>query len=99
MSGMSNQGDPRSCDVCILGLGVSSLPLIVELKSSDVDYLVVSEGEFGVWAKLHDLGESFDLVTTIESTNYSWWSYEYNFPFYTARQYYSKLRQEIDDSI
>ncbi|CAE8614658.1 unnamed protein product [Polarella glacialis] len=73
------------CEVCIIGLGVSSLPLVKELEKSGTDYRVVSSDAFGVWQKLDAAGENFDLVTTIESTNYSWWSYDYDFPFYTAK--------------
>eukprot|EP00930_Biecheleria_cincta_P001057 TRINITY_DN102222_c0_g1_i1.p1 TRINITY_DN102222_c0_g1~~TRINITY_DN102222_c0_g1_i1.p1 ORF type:complete len:690 (+),score=84.51 TRINITY_DN102222_c0_g1_i1:54-2123(+) len=86
-------------EVCIVGLGVSSVPLIKELEQSGVGYCVVTSTAFGIWKKLHDAGENFDLVTTIESTNYSWWSYDYDFPFYTAKDYYAKLQAELDDAI
>ncbi|CAE8720944.1 unnamed protein product [Polarella glacialis] len=87
------------CEVCIIGLGVSSLPLVKELEKSGTDYRVVSSDAFGVWQKLDAAGENFDLVTTIESTNYSWWSYDYDFPFYTAKEYYAKLKAELTESI
>lgn len=85
--------------VCIVGMGVSSLPLVKLLEERSVDFCVVSEQNFGVWQKLDSLGEDFDLVTTIESTNYSWWDFKYEFPFYTAKQYYALLKAEITPSI
>eukprot|EP00931_Biecheleriopsis_adriatica_P116012 TRINITY_DN91727_c0_g1_i1.p1 TRINITY_DN91727_c0_g1~~TRINITY_DN91727_c0_g1_i1.p1 ORF type:complete len:631 (-),score=112.05 TRINITY_DN91727_c0_g1_i1:251-2119(-) len=91
--------DTIESEVCIVGLGVSSLPLIKELEKSSTDYVVVTSTAFGIWKKLHDAGEDFDLVTTIESTNYSWWDYDYDFPFYTAQGYYAKLQAELDESI
>ena len=30
--------------------------------------------------------ENFDLVTTIESSNFSNWDFDYEFPFYTAKE-------------
>ena len=59
------------CEVCVVGLGVSSLPLLKLLQQSNTDFRVVSSTAFGIWEKLTAAGENFDLVTTIESTNYS----------------------------
>lgn len=56
-----------------MGLGVSSLPLLKLLLESKTDFRVVSKDAFGIWQKLQEAGENFDLVTTIESTNFSWW--------------------------
>ena len=61
------------CEVCVIGLGVSSIPLLKLLQQSGTDFRVVTSTAFGIWTKLADAGENFDLVTTIESTNYSWW--------------------------
>ena len=61
------------CEVCVIGLGVSSIPLLKLLQQSGTDFRVVTSTAFGIWRKLADAGENFDLVTTIESTNYSWW--------------------------
>eukprot|EP00439_Symbiodinium_sp_Y106_P014716 s3384_g2.t1 len=83
------------CEVCVVGLGVSSLPLLKLLQQSSTDFRVVSSTAFGIWEKLTAAGENFDLVTTIESTNYSWWDYDYEFPFYTARGYHDKLLAEL----
>lgn len=83
------------CEVCVVGLGVSSLPLLKLLQQSNTDFRVVSSTAFGIWEKLTAAGENFDLVTTIESTNYSWWDYDYDFPFYTARGYHDKLLAEL----
>ncbi|CAE7198423.1 unnamed protein product [Symbiodinium natans] len=83
------------CEVCVVGLGVSSLPLLKLLQQSGTDFRVVSSTAFGIWDKLTAAGENFDLVTTIESTNYSWWDYDYDFPFYTAKSYHEKLRAEL----
>lgn len=83
------------CEVCVIGLGVSSIPLLKLLQQSGTDFRVVTSTAFGIWRKLADAGENFDLVTTIESTNYSWWDYDYDFPFYTARSYYEKLLAEL----
>ncbi|CAE7780021.1 unnamed protein product, partial [Symbiodinium pilosum] len=74
------------CEVCVIGLGVSSLPLLKLLQQSCTDYRVVSGTAFGIWDKMINAGENFDMVTTIESTNYSWWDYDYDFPFYTAKK-------------
>ncbi|CAJ1351559.1 unnamed protein product [Effrenium voratum] len=60
------------CEVCVVGLGVSSLPLL----KSGTDFRVVTSAAFGIWQKLSEAKENFDLVTTIESTNYSWWDYD-----------------------
>jgi len=83
------------CEVCVIGLGVSSIPLLKLLQQSGTDFRVVTSTAFGIWRKLSDAGENFDLVTTIESTNYSWWDYDYDFPFYTARSYHEKLLAEL----
>lgn len=83
------------CEVCVIGLGVSSLPLLKLLEQSGTDFRVLTCTAFGIWQKLTEAGENFDLVTTIESTNYSWWDYDYEFPFYTARQYHEKLLGEL----
>ncbi|CAJ1450629.1 unnamed protein product [Effrenium voratum] len=83
------------CEVCVVGLGVSSLPLLKLLQQTGTDFRVVTSAAFGIWQKLSEAKENFDLVTTIESTNYSWWDYDYDFPFYTARSYHEKLLQEL----
>ena len=83
------------CEVCVIGLGVSSLPLLKLLKETGRDFRVVTSTAFGIWHKLSEAKENFDLVTTIESTNYSWWDYDYDFPFYTAKQYHEKLLSEL----
>ena len=46
-----------------------------------------------------DAGEDFDLVTTIESTNFHDMEWEYNFPFYTAKEYYAKLKALLTPTI
>lgn len=66
------------CEVCVIGLGVSSIPLLKLLQQSGTDFRVVTSTAFGIWRKLADAGENFDLVTTIESTNYSWWESEFS---------------------
>jgi hypothetical protein len=69
------------------------------LEERGVDYCVVSETQFGIWQKLADVGDDFDLVSTIDATNYSWWDYKYDFPFYSAMEYFDKLKAEITPSI
>ena len=59
--------------VGIVGLGVSALPLLKLLLESQTDFRVVTKDAFGIWQKLNEAKENFDLVTTIESTNFSWW--------------------------
>ena len=77
--------------VAIVGLGLSSIQLIRQLEREGVDYKVLTKQAFGIWAKIYEVGENFDLVSTTESTNFHDMQWEYDFPFYTARQYYEML--------
>ena len=52
--------------VAIVGLGVSSIQLVRQLQREGVDYKVFTKQAFGIWTKLRDVGEEFDLVSTSE---------------------------------
>ena len=73
----STDATVMDCKVCVIGLGVSSIPLLKLLQQSGTDFRVVTSTAFGIWRKLADAGENFQLVTTIESTNYRWWESEF----------------------
>ena len=90
---------PAVLPIAVVGLGVTSIQLIRQLEREGVEYLVFTKEAFGIWAKLYDAGENFDLVTTTESTNFHDMEWEYDFPFYTAKQYYEKLRSFLTPEI
>jgi len=91
---------PAHVDVGVIGLGISSIRLLKLLDSAkDISYRCVTMSEFGIWDKVGEHGENFDLVSTIESSNFSDWSFDYKFPFYSAQEYSEKLRAEVTPSI
>jgi hypothetical protein len=59
-------------EVLIIGFGFSAIPLIRELESSGVDYVVVSDGEGSIWDRLERHGRlDFDLVSSVHTSLYS----------------------------
>jgi len=86
--------------VGIIGVGVSSVKLLQKLQSNSYSYKAVTKKLFGVWDEIRRAGINFDLVTTVEATNYSNWNYDYEkLPFHTAKGYIQKLESEIWKSI
>src|ERR1700730_8233281 len=60
-----------STEVLIIGFGFSAIPLIRELESEGIDYVVVSSGE-SIWDKLEKHGRSdFDMVSSMHTSLYS----------------------------
>jgi len=61
-----------AAQVLIIGFGFSAIPLIRELETSGVDYVVVSDGEGSIWDRLerHDRLD-FDLVSSVHTSLYS----------------------------
>src|SRR5262245_33535191 len=60
-----------STEVLIIGFGFSAIPLIRELESDGIDYVVVSSGE-SIWDKLEKHGRSdFDMVSSMHTSLYS----------------------------
>ena len=60
-----------STEVLIIGFGFSAIPLIRELESDGIDYVVVSSGE-SIWDKLERHGRSdFDMVSSMHTSLYS----------------------------
>jgi len=79
---------------------VSNVKLLQKLQSNSYSYKAVTENMFGIWDEVRKAGENFDLVSTIEATNFSNWNYDYEkLPFYTAQEYLQMLESEIWDSI
>jgi hypothetical protein len=60
-----------STEVLIIGFGLSAIPLMRELESDGIDYVVVSSGE-SIWDKLERHGRSdFDMVSSMHTSLYS----------------------------
>src|SRR5215831_8544339 len=60
-----------STEVLIIGFGFSAIPLIRELESDGIDYVVISSGE-SIWDKLEKHGRlDFDLVSSMHTSLYS----------------------------
>jgi hypothetical protein len=60
-----------STEVLIIGFGFSAIPLIRELESDGIDYVVISSGE-SIWDKLEKHGRlDFDMVSSMHTSLYS----------------------------
>lgn len=61
-----------STEVLIIGFGFSAIPLLRELESSGIDYVVVSDGEGSIWDRLERHGRlDFDMVSSMHTSLYS----------------------------
>ena len=91
-------------DVCVVGFGLSCVPLLRELDLRGIPYRIISEGD-SIWDKLDARGRlDFDLVSSYLT---SFFSFELDrdkaedyFP--TAREFhahYRRRRQEYEDRI
>ena len=63
-------------DVCVVGLGVTSISLLRLLEHSDLSYAVISDRDFGIWSKLAERGIDFDLLSSSALAAFSWWEYD-----------------------
>ncbi len=88
---------PREIDVLIVGGGFSTIPLIRELDASGISWLMVSEMQ-PIWKLLEKAGtDSFDLVSSFQSSVYSFEQVEqlreqgddFTDGFPTAKAYYA----------
>ncbi len=91
--------DERDVDVCVVGLGVSSLALIRRLAASDARFVVISEVDFGVWHRLAERGDDFDLLSSNAVAGFSWWDFDLDFHFFSASDYYERLKAEVTPAI
>eukprot|EP00928_Gymnodinium_smaydae_P045052 TRINITY_DN30078_c0_g1_i1.p1 TRINITY_DN30078_c0_g1~~TRINITY_DN30078_c0_g1_i1.p1 ORF type:complete len:723 (+),score=87.46 TRINITY_DN30078_c0_g1_i1:244-2412(+) len=82
-------------ELVVIGLGVSSIRLLKMLEADGKEFKVIAPKEFGIWTQMAEHGENFDLVTTIESTNFSDWAFDYEFPFLNAKEYFEMLKREV----
>ncbi|MBV1860896.1 MAG: hypothetical protein KUG77_20945 [Nannocystaceae bacterium] len=90
-----NEECNRSVDVCVVGLGVSSLALLRLLVRSGKTFVVVSERDFGVWSRLAERGDDFDLLSSNAVAAFSWWDFELDFHFFTASDYHQRLEADL----
>jgi len=84
-----------SVDVCVVGLGVSSLALVRLLVRSNKSFVVISERDFGVWSRLAERGDDFDLLSSNAVAAFSWWDFDLDFHFFTATDYYRRLQADV----
>lgn len=82
-------------DVCVVGLGVSSLALLRLLVRSGKSFVVISERDFGVWSRLAEHGDDFDLLSSNAVAGFSWWDFDLDFHFFTASDYYRRLQADV----
>jgi hypothetical protein len=69
--GDKSASEIMSTEVLIIGFGFSAIPLIRELESDGIDYVVVSGGE-SIWDKLEKHGRlDFDMVSSMHTSLYS----------------------------
>lgn len=92
-------------DVCIIGFGLSSIPLIRELERTGTSFQVISGEDDSVWDRLADKDQlDFNLVTSYHTSFYSFaLAADYERDFYpTARQFYEmhkRWRAEYGDRV
>ena len=89
----------EAVDVCVIGLGVSTLALVRSLEKSGHSFVVVSETDFGVWAALHARGDDFDLLSSTALAAFSWWDFDEGFDFFSASDYYARLEADLSPAI
>lgn len=89
----------REVDVCVVGLGVSSLALVRRLAGSKQSFVVISEEDFGVWGELAKHGDDFDLLSSNAVAGFSWWDFDLDFHFFTATDYYERLQADVTPEI
>ena len=78
-------------EVCIIGFGFSSIPLIRELERTKTDYQIISANDDSVWDKLDKSGNlDFNLVSSYQTSFYSFdLVKDYEEDYYpTAKQFY-----------
>lgn len=96
---LNDENQVETVEVCVIGLGVSSLALVRSLALANADFIVVSEMDFGIWATLDAIGEDFDLLSSNALASFSWWDLDDDFEFYSASEYYARLKREITPKI
>eukprot|EP00755_Sulcionema_specki_P021288 Sspe_Gene.73902::Locus_45118_Transcript_1_1_Confidence_1.000_Length_2245::g.73902::m.73902 len=90
---------PKEVDVCVVGLGVSTLALVRRLAAGNLTYVVVSDKDFGVWAEAARRGEDFDLLSSSATAAFSWWDFDDDFHFFSASEYYQRLCNDVPDHV
>jgi hypothetical protein len=85
----------ESVKVCVIGFGVSSLPLLRLLEKSNIPFRVVTEKFFGIWGALKESGDNFDLLSTVHTATFSWWDDVPEFPFISAQEFARRLFNDI----
>ncbi len=85
----------QAVDVVVVGLGVSSLALVRLLQRAGKSYVVISERNFGVWSRLAEFGDDFDLLSSNAVAAFSWWDFDLDFHFFTASDYYRRLQADV----
>ncbi|MEM7132152.1 MAG: hypothetical protein AAF702_37950 [Chloroflexota bacterium] len=94
-----NKGTQR-VDVCVIGLGVSSLALVRQLEQVNASYVVVSETDFGVWEAVARRGDDFDMSSSSAVSSFSWWkTLDEEDLFFSANDYYARLKADIAGEI
>src|SRR5215470_6200032 len=86
-----------STEVLIIGFGFSAIPLIRELESDGIDYVVISSGE-SIWDKLEKHGRlDFDLVSSMHTSLYSFElvNRDVKDRYLTSRDYLSFIRKYL----
>lgn len=86
-------------DVCVVGLGVSSLALLRLLVRSHKSFVVISERDFGVWSRLAEHDDDFDLLSSNAVAGFSWWEFDLDFHFFTASDYYRRLQADVGPEV
>ncbi|MGH1343753.1 MAG: hypothetical protein ACRBN8_19510 [Nannocystales bacterium] len=89
----------KTVDVCVVGLGVSSLALLRLLVRSKKSFVVISERDFGVWSRLAEHEDDFDLLSSNAVAGFSWWDFDLDFHFFTATDYYKRLQADVCSEI
>ena len=87
-----------STEVLIIGFGFSAIPLIKELESDGINYVVISNGSGSIWDKLEKQGRlDFDLVSSMHSSLYSFElvNHDAKDRYLTAKEYLAFIRKYL----
>lgn len=91
--------ESEDVEVCVVGLGVSSIALLRLLVRSGTSFVVITEREFGIWSLLEEHDEDFDLLSSNALASFSWWDVPLDFHFFSSVEYLRRLRADVTPEI